>query len=116
MWTCKICGEVVDDDSWQTCWKCSSNRDGSPEELTELAEKHQKRIQRFQQCLRCESKLEYAGTKRFHEGAKMGFWLGDLGELFVGREYYDVYFCPHCGKVELYVDGIGDDLRGETDV
>ena len=56
--------------------------------------------------------MEFAGTKRFHEGSRMGV-LGDLAEFFVGRENYDVYVCTKCGKVELYVDGIGDALRGE---
>lgn len=37
--------------------------------------------------------------------------MGDLDELFVNKETFDVYHCPHCGKVEFFVDGIGENLR-----
>src|SRR5262249_17896726 len=40
-------------------------------------------------CLRCDCELGYIGTKSFHEGTRWGF-LGDLGELFVNRERFDV--------------------------
>jgi uncharacterized protein YbaR (Trm112 family) len=61
-------------------------------------------------CPRCEAALEYVGTKKFHEGARYGV-LGDLGELFVNKERFDVYVCPRCGRVELFVDGIGEEFR-----
>ena len=61
-------------------------------------------------CLRCQIPLTYAGTKKFHEGTRWGL-MGDLGELFVNKENFDVYHCPHCGKVEFFVDGIGETLR-----
>ena len=63
-------------------------------------------------CPRCESPLQYVGTKKFHEGSRgWGFWLGDLGELFINRQHFDVYVCPRCGRVELFVDGIGEEFR-----
>lgn len=37
--------------------------------------------------------------------------LGDIGEWFVKKETFDVYYCPRCGKVDFYVDGVGEDLR-----
>jgi len=37
--------------------------------------------------------------------------LGDLGELFVNKERFDVYCCPRCGRVEFFVDGIGEEFR-----
>src|SRR5207247_1213191 len=52
----------------------------------------------------------FVGTKRFHEGGRWGV-LGDLGELFVKRERFDVYVCPRCGRVEFFVDGIGEEHR-----
>jgi hypothetical protein len=61
-------------------------------------------------CLRCHVALTYAGTKKFHEGTRWGI-MGDLGELFVNKENFDVYHCPHCGKVEFFVDGIGENFR-----
>jgi hypothetical protein len=61
-------------------------------------------------CSSCQVTLQYAGTKKFHEGTRWGL-LGDLGELFVNKETFDVYYCPRCGKVEFFVDGVGEDLR-----
>lgn len=61
-------------------------------------------------CPRCDKKLNYVGTKRFHEGTRWGV-LGDLGELFVNKESFDVYVCPHCRRVELFIDGIGEQFR-----
>lgn len=64
-------------------------------------------------CARCDAALSYAGTKKFHEGTRAwGFFLGDLGELFTNREHFDVYVCPRCGRVEFFVDGLGEELRG----
>ncbi len=61
-------------------------------------------------CPRCETDLDYVGTKSFHEGARWGI-LGDIGELFVNKEKFDVYVCNRCGRVELFVDGIGEEFR-----
>jgi ribosomal protein L40E len=61
-------------------------------------------------CARCNVPLDYVGSKRFHEGTRWGA-LGDIGELFVKKERFDVSVCPRCGGVELFVDGIGDELR-----
>jgi hypothetical protein len=61
-------------------------------------------------CLRCDTELDHLGTKRFHEGTNWGL-LGELGELFVRREQFDVYMCPRCGRVELFVDGVGEQHR-----
>lgn len=54
--------------------------------------------------------LEYVGTKRFHEGTRWGI-LGEVGELFQHREHFDVYTCPRCGRVEFFVDGVGEEFR-----
>jgi predicted nucleic-acid-binding Zn-ribbon protein len=61
-------------------------------------------------CPRCETDLAFVGTKAFHEGTRWGF-LGELGELFVNKEQFDVYVCKRCGRVELFVDGIGEEFR-----
>lgn len=61
-------------------------------------------------CARCDRPLDFVGTKKFHEGRRWGL-LGELGELFVKREHFDVYVCPRCGRVELFVDGIGEEFR-----
>jgi len=61
-------------------------------------------------CPRCNVAKAYLGTKRFHEGRRWGL-LGDLGELFVNKETFDVYACPSCGSVEFFVDGVGEQMR-----
>ena len=61
-------------------------------------------------CPRCETDLGYVGTKAFHEGTRWGV-LGELGELFVNKERFDVYVCNRCGRVELFIDGIGEEFR-----
>jgi len=62
------------------------------------------------ECPRCNEPLEHLGTKRFHEGTNWGL-LGEIGELFVKRDRFDVYACPRCGRVEFFVDGVGEERR-----
>ncbi|HVG39970.1 MAG TPA: hypothetical protein VM888_00065 [Chitinophagaceae bacterium] len=61
-------------------------------------------------CPRCNTDLKYVGTKAFHEGTRWGV-LGELGELFVNKQRFDVYVCERCGRVELFIDGIGEEFR-----
>ena len=60
-------------------------------------------------CPRCDVSLSYIGKKQFHEGSFGAAFF--LGELFVNRESFDVYVCPRCGRVEMFVDGIGEEFR-----
>lgn len=61
-------------------------------------------------CVRCNIEMQYKGTKSFHEGTRWGV-MGDIGELFVNKEKYDIYVCPNCGVVEFFVDQIEETLR-----
>jgi hypothetical protein len=61
-------------------------------------------------CSCCRIRLQYVGRRRFHKGARWGF-LGNLGEIFVNRERFDIYVCPCCGRVEFFIDGVGESLR-----
>lgn len=67
----------------------------------------------FITCPRCNLTLTYMGTKRFHEGTRVFDVLGGIMEMFKNREHYDVYCCPRCGRIEFFVDTIGEELRGE---
>jgi hypothetical protein len=60
-------------------------------------------------CGRCDVGLEYVGTKKFHEGTRG--WGFALGDLLVNRESFDVYTCGRCGRVELFIDGVGEEFR-----
>ncbi len=62
-------------------------------------------------CLRCESEMEFAGTRQFHEGTRLWDFLGGLFELLKHREALDVYACKLCGKVEFFLSGVGEDMR-----
>jgi hypothetical protein len=108
MWKCPKCSEGVED-SYEVCWNCGTAKDGTEDPTFQRADgappaKHPL------SCPRCERALEYVGTKAFHEGTRWGI-LGDIGELFVNKEKFDVYVCKRCGRVELFVDGIGDEFR-----
>ena len=105
---CSVCEAEVDDDGREVCWKCSASRQLPKAEVEQLRDAMGASVK----CLRCEQPMEYGGKKKFHEGSRVGVF-GDLGELFVRREVYDVYFCGRCGKVEFFIDGIGDASRGE---
>ena len=63
-------------------------------------------------CPRCNAKLDYAGTRRLNEEKSIAV-LGELGEMYRtgAHEFLDVYTCQHCGHVEFFVDGLGDELR-----
>ena len=62
------------------------------------------------ECVRCEVRLRHLGTRQFHEGTHWGV-LGELGHLFESSESFDVYVCPRCGHVDLFVDGVGEATR-----
>lgn len=114
MWICKICDSEVEDDTWEACWHCSSLRNLDPADVKELRKAHEKKAQLVLNCLRCELQMVHAGTRRFrHEES---FSLSILGfnlspDLLDYR--YDIYICRNCGKVEFFIDGVGDELRGE---
>lgn len=126
MWQCVKCREKLED-SFGVCWNCGTSRDGTEdpsfvkaddvpkEQVADPAVTDGGPVKTTAQksplsCPRCDRKLDYVGTKSFHEGRRWGI-LGDLGELFVNKERFDVYCCPRCGRVEFFVDGIGEDFR-----
>jgi len=110
MWICKVCRFEIEDDSWKVCWNCGNEKDISDEKLKTAREElrnyqnQKQQIAETLQCVRCGSRLRFLGTKKFHEGASWGFWLGNLGELLVNRVALDQFFCPRCGKVEFFLE------------
>ena len=129
MWKCNSCQESVED-SYDVCWNCGTSKDGVPDPTFRRVENARDmesgRPGRGNStspttrspaavvdpiaCPRCDEELEHLGTKRFHEGANWGI-LGELGEMFVKRERFDIYVCPRCGRVEFFVDGLGEQYR-----
>jgi Zn finger protein HypA/HybF involved in hydrogenase expression len=126
MWQCLKCGERHED-SFDLCWNCGTSSDGIEDASFRKADEAETEPEPDQtalegtaigesaeksplSCSRCDCKLDYLGTKSFHEGTRWRF-LGNIGELFVNRERFDVYCCPRCGRVEFFVDGIGEEHR-----
>jgi Zn finger protein HypA/HybF involved in hydrogenase expression len=121
MWQCPKCSESIGP-SFDRCWRCGTSQDGTEDTSFRPFEEFDSVPSSWKSgessspsrnaltCQRCKKELTYIGTKKFHEGTRWGV-LGDLGELFVNKEKFDVYCCPICGRVEFFVDGIGEDLR-----
>ena len=63
-------------------------------------------------CVRCETDLDFVGTKKFQDESAGGVWSA-FGEIFAKRQRFDVYACPRCGRVEFFVDGMGEQYRAE---
>src|SRR5438067_385665 len=104
MWTCKQCDEQIED-QFDSCWKCGHADDWQSGGVAVAAApaRHPGLIQ----CPRCHCNLDYGGTKSFRTGSRfsvfmLGF-LGPIGDLLESREVFDVYFCPQCGRVELFI-------------
>src|SRR5215510_9055353 len=105
--TCKGCGEAIEP-GFDTCWKCGTHLDGSPADKEFVPEDASPDVQPMAHsafsCLRCNSQMHLVRRMQFHEGTRAWpFLLGDLGELFVNRETFDVYACAQCGKVEFFL-------------
>lgn len=93
---CPNCSEEIED-GFEICWKCNYS-------LTEnkiIEFKSMEDGGRSLNCLRCRVPMIYSGNFKFHEGMKTGFF-GNLFELFVNRETFDLFLCPKCGKVEFF--------------
>jgi hypothetical protein len=119
-WTCPQCGED-NGETYDLCWNCGTRADGtaaSPDFVREVPlgdpasgifveeedEDWTAASERELACLRCGEPMRTIGRKRFHEGTRAWpFMLGNLGELFVNRESFDVLACAGCGKVEFFV-------------
>ena len=98
-WTCQYCKTKIDDDAFEVCWNCNCEKDKS--------EPEKRAADSIPDCIRCQDKISFIGTKNFHEGTRWGV-LGDLGELFVNKENLDMYACKTCGKVEFFIAGFNE--------
>jgi DNA-directed RNA polymerase subunit RPC12/RpoP len=116
MWNCKKCGEGNSDD-FDVCSQCGAkNSESLPlnvaQEPKALASDYQSTIKNLNpmNCPRCDQPLHYVGTREFHEGPGGGFF-SNWSEMFMNKERFDVYVCRRCGRVEFFVDDIGEQFR-----
>ena len=111
MWICKVCDSEVEDDTWEACWRCSSSRHLNEKEIAELRVGYQRKTSAELYCLRCHRLLVHAGTRSFRDDDLLSIKF--LGYEMNRSERYDIYVCKNCGKAEFFVDGVGDEMRGE---
>jgi len=97
MKTCPNCREAIQD-SFDLCWKC--NYSFIHNNIIEPRTKKNPNDDDLN-CLRCNITMIFSGTRKFHEGARTGVF-GEIGELFVKRQLFDLYHCPKCGKIEFF--------------
>ena len=138
MKTCPKCKSVVDD-NFDICWNCqysfSEDRIVQSTEFTEVCPQCNTKVDssdefcpncRFDlriksstsdkqegdrkiSCLRCAIPMLFKGNTDFHGGPLFGIH-GMLNDLLTSRETFDLYFCPKCGKIEIFIphDNIKD--------
>lgn len=108
---CEHCDEPFEPD-YALCWRCGTHRDGQPTDSGFVPDAAPARASdaiapRTLDCLRCAVAMRPVGRMRFHEGMRAWpFMLGDVSELFVNREAFDVHACPRCGKTEFFLADI----------
>lgn len=104
---CPQCDEVFEA-GYSVCWRCGTSADGAPpaEGFVPDAAPPASRapVDRKLNCLRCGEPMVLSRRMKFHEGSRTWpFVLGDVGELLVNRESFDVHACASCGKVEFFL-------------
>ena len=94
---CPNCNADVEE-NFELCWSC--NYSFTEKRVLDIKD-IQAKGSRDVSCLRCDVEMIYSGIYKFHEGKRLGA-AGNLLELFVNREEFELYTCPKCGKVEFF--------------
>jgi len=56
-------------------------------------------------CLRCKSKMAFAGKRRFYDGPRViGGIVGAILDANAKPEEFDLWKCSKCGHVELFTE------------
>lgn len=114
MWCCVKCRESLDD-TFYVCWNCGTAKDGTEDPTfckdENISDETEETVADPLFCIRCNHALNFIGTKKFHEGTLLFDVAGGFSELFKNREHFDVYMCPHCGRLEFFAEGVGEEFR-----
>ena len=103
MWTCQVCRAESEDDGWEQCWSCGEIRSLGPGESEAIRDRAEQERARLSRCQRCAGTLAYRGGRWYRDDFRVEF--RSRGNSF------DVYTCERCGHVELFVQGVGENLR-----
>lgn len=102
MWICQNCG-AENDNGFDICWSCQVERDESV--LTGPVVGHVR-----VSCIRCGNAIQLIGGGSFTCWDKWGWWWYLMAPL-VESENFEIYSCSTCGQVELFLGGIGQEIR-----
>lgn len=98
MKNCPNCNSEMED-SFELCWNC--NYSLTENRIVEIKDLSLSEGNIEVDCLRCKIPLIFSRQFDFHEGMRFGVF-GNIFELFVNKEKFDLYICPKCGKVEFF--------------
>ncbi len=98
MKNCPNCNFEVED-NFDLCWNC--NYSFSENKIVVFEDTKFEKTNKKIDCLRCKVPLVYSGNFKFHEGTRAGVF-GNLFELLIKRQKYELYICPKCGKVKFF--------------
>jgi len=106
------CKSVVEDDEWESCWKCSRPRDVGAPGYDEAQHEASELSKVLGQCTRCYRSMEFSGFRYLHHGDDIpvparspDFQVEKLAQ----------YHCVRCGKVEWFKADIGSELRSREE-
>jgi len=98
---CPNCNTEIES-GFDICWKCQysfvDQKVIEPEKPDSTPTHYYSQLQ----CLRCAIPMLFSGNHEFHEGTRWGAF-GNLFELFVNKDSFDLFVCPQCGKVEFFI-------------
>lgn len=93
MKNCPNCNSEMEE-SFELCWNCNFSL--TENRIVEIKDFSLKECNREVDFLRSKIPLIFPGQFDFQEGARLGV-LGNILEIFVNKEKFDLYVCPKCG-------------------
>ena len=67
------------------------------------------------QCVRCGVELRFLKQEKIQLG-QTGYFLGDWPNLIAGSLETEMFYCPKCGKLELFLPGLPEEEAEEPEM
>ena len=66
-------------------------------------------------CVRCREELTFLKREKIQLG-QTGAFLGDWPNILAGSLEVEIYYCSRCGKIEMFMPGVGyyEDLEEDA--